>query len=310
MRMDSATRAKLHGVLLHQPDTFKSIARSDNENNDIIPWFEPTYITPPPFGHINLPVSERTSANIATLIENRWQPNTDNPKQLRFFKVPLSDGIITADDLTIYTNCEANTAYISIDIQDNDSGFITSALPGTTSDENRRLITLPTCATQFTHTTKKRDPDADKLDRFSHAFNFPQLRKRTTTAMTCTTICSTPLDAFILIDAKSLLIPFARTSMLITFSPTRYTRAHSLMTSEEAAAQQRDRNDNCVAPYQPIIVNTKPSNTSCDDLRFVDSILLILTLTRSNQQSPSYKRCERGKLLFIDHAIITFEYLA
>jgi hypothetical protein len=71
MRIDSAAHARLHGVLLHQLDTFTSTARSDNEDSDIIPWFELTYNTPLPFGQLNLPVNERTSANIATLIKNR-----------------------------------------------------------------------------------------------------------------------------------------------------------------------------------------------------------------------------------------------
>ena len=50
LSMDSAAHVRLHGVLLHQPDTFTSTACSDNEDSDIILWFEPTYKTPPPFG--------------------------------------------------------------------------------------------------------------------------------------------------------------------------------------------------------------------------------------------------------------------
>jgi hypothetical protein len=101
MSTESAAHAKLHGVLLHQPDTFTSTDSCDNEDNNIIPWFEPTYTTPLPIGQLNLPVNERTTANIATLIKSRWQPNTNNPKQLRCLTVPLSVENITADDLTI-----------------------------------------------------------------------------------------------------------------------------------------------------------------------------------------------------------------
>ena len=126
---------------------------------------------------------------------------------------------------------------MSIDIQDNYSGFITIALPGKTSAETRRLITLATCATQFTHATKNKYLDDDRLDRFSNAFYVPELRKTTTSTPSCANICSTPSNPVILIDAISLLILFARTSMLITSSPTRDTDAHSLMTIEEAAAQ-------------------------------------------------------------------------
>ena len=78
------------------------------------------------------------------------------------------------DDLTSYSDREANTVYMSIDIHDNDSGFTTTALPGKTSDETRQLIAMATCATQFTHATRNRDSDVDRLDIFSHAFNFRQ----------------------------------------------------------------------------------------------------------------------------------------
>jgi hypothetical protein len=74
MSMDSVAHATMHGVLLHQLETFTSTARSDNEDSDIIPWFEPTYNTPTPFGQLNLPVNERTIANIATLIKSIWHP--------------------------------------------------------------------------------------------------------------------------------------------------------------------------------------------------------------------------------------------
>jgi hypothetical protein len=61
--------------------------------------------------------------------------------------VPLSAEDLTPDDLTNYSECEANTVHMSIDLQDNDSGFTTVALTGKTSDETRRLITLTTCDT-------------------------------------------------------------------------------------------------------------------------------------------------------------------
>jgi hypothetical protein len=161
LRITSAAHARLHGVLLHQPDTFTSTARPDTEDSDISPWFEPPYNTPPPIGQLQLPADERTRDNIATLIKGRWQPSSDSAKQLRFFTVPLSAENITADDLTSYSDCEANTVHIAIDIQDNDSGITTAALPGKTSAETRRLLTLATCATQFAHATRNRDPDAE-----------------------------------------------------------------------------------------------------------------------------------------------------
>ena len=37
LRVDSIAHAKLHGVWLHQPNTFTSVARSDTYDNDIIP---------------------------------------------------------------------------------------------------------------------------------------------------------------------------------------------------------------------------------------------------------------------------------
>jgi hypothetical protein len=238
LRIDSPSHCRLHGVLLYQPDSFTSTAQPDNTENDILPWFEPTYHTPPsPIGQLQIPVNERTRDKIATAVKRRWQPNTDNPKQLRFFTVPLSEENITADDLTSYNDCEANTVFMTFDIQDNDSGIISSALTGKTTAATRRLLTLATCAVQFTYATRNRDPDAHRLNELSRALNFPEIRKISTAAPTFLALCSTPSDAFTLIDAKSLLIPFARTSMLITFSPVKDIGAHSLMSAEEAATQ-------------------------------------------------------------------------
>jgi len=64
----SAVHARLHGVLLRQPDTFTYAARFDTDDSDIIPWFEPPYNTPLPIGQFQLPVDERTRENIATFI--------------------------------------------------------------------------------------------------------------------------------------------------------------------------------------------------------------------------------------------------
>jgi len=151
--------------------------------------------------------------------------------------VPLGAGNLIADYLSIYIDCEAITVYISIDMQDNDSEITTAALPGKISAETRRPITMATCATQFTHVTGNIDPYANKLNDFSHAFNFPEIRKTAIVSPTCTNTCSTPSDAFTFIDAKSLIIPFASTYMFVTFSPTMGIGAHPLMTIEEATTQ-------------------------------------------------------------------------
>jgi hypothetical protein len=125
---------------------------------------------------------------------------------------------------------------MSLDIQDNVSGIISSALTGKTTTVTRRLLTLATCAVQFTYATRSRDPDAHRLNELSHALNFPEIRKISTTSPTFLALWSTPYDAFTLVDAKSLLIPFARTSMLITFSPNKDICAHALMSVAETAA--------------------------------------------------------------------------
>ena len=93
--------------------------------------------------------------------------------------------------------------------------------------DRRHLLTLATCAVQVTYATRNKDPDAHRLNELSHAFNFPEIRKTSITSPTFLALCSSPTDAFTLIDAKSLLIPFARTSMLITFSPVKDIGAHS-----------------------------------------------------------------------------------
>jgi hypothetical protein len=106
--------------------------------------------------------------------------------------VPLTAENATADNLTSYSDCEANTVYIAIDTQNNDSGITTTAVPGKTSAETRRLITMATCAIQFTHAARNRDPDANILNELSHAFDFPEIRKTSIASPTCTAICITP----------------------------------------------------------------------------------------------------------------------
>ena len=110
LRIDSAAGARLHGVLLYQPGTFTYVARLDIDTDDIIPWFEPPYNTPPHIGQLQLPVDERTRENIATFIKGRLQPSTDSPKQLRFFTVPLTAENATTDDLTSYNDRETRVA--------------------------------------------------------------------------------------------------------------------------------------------------------------------------------------------------------
>ncbi len=75
----------LHSVLLYQPATFTSSARIGTLNDDIIPLFETTYITPPPIDQIDASALDRTPESTATMVKGMWYLTTENPKQFRFF---------------------------------------------------------------------------------------------------------------------------------------------------------------------------------------------------------------------------------
>jgi hypothetical protein len=75
-------------------------------------------------------MQERTTAMVAAFIKTRWTLLNPNQKQLRWFTTPLSEDPTNADDSTTYADCETNTVHISIDIQDNNTGITTPALPG------------------------------------------------------------------------------------------------------------------------------------------------------------------------------------
>ncbi len=144
---------------------------------------------------------------VAAFVKARWTPLNPNQKQLRWFAAPLSADPTNADDFIIYAECETNTVHISIDIEDNNSGITTSALPGQDFTAFRLLIVLGLLATQYAHATRDRYPNADRPDPISRAINFPELRKPSLAASTCKALCKNPLDTFTLISAKSILIP-------------------------------------------------------------------------------------------------------
>ena len=131
---------------------------------------------------------------VAAFIKARWTPLNPNQKQLMWFTAPLSADPTNDDDIITYAECENNTVHISIDIQDNNTGITTPALPGRDFAAFRLLVSLGTLATQYAHATRDRDLNAGKLNRISRALNFLKLRKPTLAASTCTALCKKPSD--------------------------------------------------------------------------------------------------------------------
>jgi hypothetical protein len=218
---------------------------------------------------------------MATLIKGRRYPKTKTPKQLRLFAVPISTEYIAVYDINNYTDFEANTFHINMDIHENDSGSTTLALPGNTFSKTRLLGALVTCATQFARATRIREPYAKRINRFSKAFNLPEMRNLPVVFVICKAICNTPADVFSLIEANLLLIFFARTFMLLTlFSPTKDTRAHSLMTPEETIAQLNAREHFSEGDVLPV---AKPLILLHPDICFC---LTLITLASSKQPPP------------------------
>jgi hypothetical protein len=93
------------------------------------------------------------------------------------FTTPLSSDHTNTDDITTYGECEANAVRIYIDIQDNNSGTSTPALPGRDFATSKLLIVLGTLATQYAHATHTRDLNANLLDRmYLSILQFPRTR--------------------------------------------------------------------------------------------------------------------------------------
>jgi hypothetical protein len=179
---------------------------------------------------------ERTTAIVATFIKSRWTPLQTSQKQLRWFTSPLSADPTSTDDISTYADLETNSVHISIDIQDNNTGFISPALQGQTFPAAKALLILGTLATQYAHATSERDLNSNKLDRVARALSFPEIRKPSTTSSTITAFCKNASDAFTLIAIKNILIPQGDTSMLLSFSPTKDPTARALMSPAIASA--------------------------------------------------------------------------
>jgi len=126
----------------------------------------------------------------------------------------------SVDEVTPYTDCEANIVHISIDAEDNDSGYTTPALTGKNPQDTRSLATVATCAIQFIHAMRNRDRNLDRLNCLSRAMNFAEIRKLSKSSTSCMALYTSPSDAFTFIDTGDILIPFARSSISFTFSPT------------------------------------------------------------------------------------------
>jgi hypothetical protein len=104
------------------------------------------------------------------------------------------------------------------------------------------LIVLGTIAMQYAHATRLRDPNPLAMDRISRALSFIDLRKPSKAAPTCIALCNSPSDALTLIAGKAILIPFARTSMTLSFSPTKdpFSQAHQSPETAAALPSHRD----------------------------------------------------------------------
>jgi len=89
---------------------------------------------------------------------------------------------------------------------------------------------------QYAHATRFRDPNPLAIYRISRALSFIDLRKPSKDAPTCIALCSSPSNAFTLLAAKAILIPFARTSMTLSFSPTKDPSSQAHQSPETAAA--------------------------------------------------------------------------
>jgi hypothetical protein len=118
--------SRLRAVLLHQLDNFTSIGSLA----DIAPYFEPPFNIPDPNISMLAPLATRTTSQLAEIVKARWTPISTNAKQLRWFTAPLDANPTSIDGIVTYGECETNTIYIAVEIQDNDSSLTTSVLQG------------------------------------------------------------------------------------------------------------------------------------------------------------------------------------
>jgi hypothetical protein len=288
IRLDisNISHRRLRNVLLYQPANFLSAGPP----LQLGPWHETPFNIQDLSAAIPTPMQERTTVMVAAFIKTRWTPLNPNQKHLRWFTAPLSDDPTNADDITTYADCETNTVHISIDTQDNNSGITTPALPGRDFSASRLLIALGTLATQYAHATRDRDLNAYKLDRISHALNFSELRKSSLPASSCTALCKNPSDAFTLISAKSILIPFTTTSMLISFSPTRNPATRALMSPESNASMLNHKE----FFFQGGLPITITSTITLPPYTFFNLILLALTSYQQLQTPPTSMGSDDG----------------
>jgi hypothetical protein len=86
-------------------------------------------------------------------------------------------------------------------------------------------------------------PEPNHLDRLSRAMNFAELCKLLDASINCIILCISLCDAFTLNVMSNVVIPFARSSISITFPPQRGAAANSRMSPEVAAVQLNFRED-------------------------------------------------------------------
>jgi len=93
------------------------------------------------------------------------------------FKAPRDANPTSIDGIITYGECETNTIYIAVEVEDNDSSLTTSVLQGLDFISARALIVLGTAIMQYAHVTRYRDPNVDALDNIFIALIFIELRK-------------------------------------------------------------------------------------------------------------------------------------
>jgi hypothetical protein len=139
-----------------------------------------TGITPPNWLHSHITLLYKKNdptAMVAAFIKRRWTPLQSSQKQLRWFTSTLTADPTSTNDISTYADLETNSVHVNIDIQKNDTGFVSPTLQGKTFPDAKALLTLGTLATQYAHATRERDINAIRLDRVARALNFPEIRK-------------------------------------------------------------------------------------------------------------------------------------
>ncbi len=70
-RLAIPSHGRLHATLLQQLLSFTSVSRPTDAQGENLPWFEPPYVTPGPFGNWAVAMPDRTPLQVATLIKRR-----------------------------------------------------------------------------------------------------------------------------------------------------------------------------------------------------------------------------------------------